>query len=236
MNAEQDHLEEGRLDLVPMIDCIMLLLLFFILTTKFTTDDKALASLLSTPGGQNPTGKPIDPPPSVVITAWPAGIEAATGEMDAARIYRATVGEVGLPQKILLRVGGGDPLLIDATVLAPRVGTPAALAASEAELERIHQHLATALKPSETADKARDKQPPVVLRLFSRLPWKMAAAVYDAVRGFEKANGGVVRDPKDFEHARTVDFAPPLIRNHTANELGRELFEIVHTKEVSRRI
>ncbi len=234
MNAEQDHLEEGRLDLVPMIDCIMLLLLFFILTTKFNKDDMQLASLLSSQG-PSPQRVTIEPPRSVVITAWPAGVEAATSEADAARIYRATVGEVGLPQRILLRVGGGEPLLVDAMVLAPRLGTPAALAASVAELERIHQHLATALKPYESTGQTRDKQPPVVLRLFSRLPWKMAAAVYDAVRGFEKANGGVVREPKDFEHARTVDFAPPLIRNHTANELGRELFEIVHTKAVGRR-
>ncbi len=234
MNADQDHIEEGRLDLVPMIDCIMLLLLFFILTTKFTTDDKALAAILS---NQGPSPKPatIDPPRSVVITAWPAGVEAATGEADAARIYQASVGEHGLPHRILLRVGGGEPLLVDATVLAPRVGTPAALAASAAELERIHRHLADALKPYESTGQARDKQPPVVLRLFSRLPWKMAAAVYDAVRGFEKDHGGVVRLPKDFERARTIDFAPPLIRKHTANELGRELYEIVHTKEVGRR-
>ena len=43
-----EKLEEGKLDLVPMIDCIMLLLLFFILTTKFSAEEKAIASLLPT--------------------------------------------------------------------------------------------------------------------------------------------------------------------------------------------
>ena len=50
-----EKLAQGKLDLVPMIDCIMLLLLFFILTTKFTADEKAIASLLPTDKGQAPT-------------------------------------------------------------------------------------------------------------------------------------------------------------------------------------
>ena len=48
MASSSEDVGEGKLDLVPMIDCIMLLLLFFILTTKFSTEEKTITSLLPT--------------------------------------------------------------------------------------------------------------------------------------------------------------------------------------------
>jgi biopolymer transport protein ExbD len=55
-----DGVDAGRLDLVPMIDCIMLLLIFFVMTTKFSTEEKAISSLLPTDKGQSGPGKAKD--------------------------------------------------------------------------------------------------------------------------------------------------------------------------------
>ena len=48
------------LDMTPMIDCIFLLLIFFMLSTRFGGPDHWLVSRLSTQDGQ---GTPPDPPP-----------------------------------------------------------------------------------------------------------------------------------------------------------------------------
>ncbi len=71
-----DKVGDGKLDLVPMIDCIMLLLLFFILTTKFTPQDLALASLLPTDTGARatPQQRPAPPPQQIMLGIVPAGM------------------------------------------------------------------------------------------------------------------------------------------------------------------
>src|SRR5271154_3438267 len=71
-----DKVGDGKLDLVPMIDCIMLLLLFFILTTKFTPKDLALASLLPTEKGELAQRQtpPTPPPQQIMLCLAPAGM------------------------------------------------------------------------------------------------------------------------------------------------------------------
>ena len=71
-----DSIGEGRLDLVPMIDCIKLLLLFFILTTRFTVMDQAIASLLPPSGQAQPTRvEAANPPRQIMLSLYPEGFQ-----------------------------------------------------------------------------------------------------------------------------------------------------------------
>ncbi len=97
----------------------------------------------------------------------------------------------------------------------------------------IHDYVFAALERRERPGAAASKeQDPVVIRCFSRLPWKFALIAYDAVRDFEKSKSGGMDDgqPSRWEDARTIDFAPPLMRNVSVDELGEELYEIVNQR------
>jgi hypothetical protein len=63
------------------------------------------------------------------------------------------------------------------------------------------------------------------------MPWKYALLAYDAVRDYEGDKVGKYNKTNfDLLEAREVSFAPPRIRNYSTNELGNELFEIVHMR------
>jgi hypothetical protein len=149
---------DGKLDLVPMIDCIMLLLLFFILTSNFKADDLRISALLPTGNGGDPTRTAIDPPQTVRIAVLP-------GEGRVARV----------------RIGGGDEILIDAAVLA-EPGSPAV----EAALNELHDALAKRLDAYERPGSRLD-QAPVEIHCAKRIPWSCALVVYDGVRAYEKS-------------------------------------------------
>ncbi len=113
--------QEGRLDLVPMIDCVMLLLLFFIMTSSFTAAERHIQALLGDGGPVD--GKVVIPPPTVRIAILP-------GTDGVARI----------------RIGGGDELRLDGKALIrPEPGIV------EPELDRIHAAIAARLTAYEQA-------------------------------------------------------------------------------------
>ncbi len=225
-----DQFDEGRLDLVPMIDCIMLLLLFFMMTTKFSTEEKAIASLLPTDkGGGNGTTSPLDAATqSVKIAIYPAGLER--GQDPAA--YQGQVRDRQKKEPVLkkawIRIGGRPPMEINGDLL-----NQDAKKAMQAKVDEIHKYLSEELKAFEIPDRARFKQPDVVINCYSGLSWKFALIAYDAVRAYEATAPGHIEytgRPEDLQVARAVYFAPPRVRNYSATELGDELQEIIHLK------
>ncbi len=228
-----DKVGDGKLDLVPMIDCIMLLLLFFILTTKFTPEDLALASLLPTgkgPSNQRPA-HPAPPPQQIMLCILPEGM--APGLQPAQYLVQLHAVEKRLPAGGLLdaaalRLGGDEPLAISGASLRDRESHELTQL-----MAAIHDYVFAALERRERPGAAsRKEQDPVVIRCFSRLPWKFALIAYDAVRDFEKSKSGVMDagDPSHWDDARSIDFAPPLIRDISANALGDELYEIANQR------
>jgi hypothetical protein len=227
------YLEEGRLDLVPMIDCIMLLLLFFILTTKFSTEEKTIASLLPTDKGNASTPRKdrIEPPQMVNILVYPAGMERGLQPSGYKKQYEALVTpEHPIIPAAALRIGGNAPIELrnDMFIKGPKL---------EANIKQVHAYIFDALKANEEPGKAaRKDQREVVIHCFSGLSWRYALLAYDAVRAYEAEQDGTMKgshlykDPLALNNARSVSFAPPRIRNYTANELGNELFEIIHMK------
>jgi biopolymer transport protein ExbD len=222
--------EEGKLDLVPLIDTVMLLLMFFIMTSKFTTEEKAISSLLPTDKGQmasTPT-KPVEEPKQVNILIFPAGMEPGlqpSGYRDQLQRMRATSGE-NIDQATI-RIGG-DRQIIDGNVLSRHQNTDRL----KDEINKIHSQIGAALEKYENGEGERNKQVPVIIHCFSGMSWRFALVAYDAVRYYE-ANKTTVKytgKPEEMNLFREVTFAPPRIRNYSANELGNELFEIVHMK------
>jgi len=218
------------LDMTPMIDCIFLLLIFFILTSKFTPDEKAIASLMPTDKGQAAAASvsPI-PKEQVNIKIFPAGM--TKGHQPSA--YRDKLTEIraalqpGRPiQEVWLQVGGEDPLVIDGSKFAQAGGD-----AVKAEVNKIHQHIHAALDSRKGSDGASRKDAqPVVIHCFSALSWKFALLAYDAVREYERVTSGgkAMQKAAELLEAREVMFAPPRVRNYTPNEVGNELHEIIH--------
>ena len=147
--------DTGRLDLVPMIDCIMLLLMFFIMTSSFRSEEQRISALLSTKGGPGP-GIAIAQPQLVRVVALP-------GKGGSARV----------------RIGGGDEVTLDGATLA-LPGGPVV----EAAITAFHAAMAARLTPYEQPG-ARSAQPPVEIHCATRLPWRDALAIYDAVRAYE---------------------------------------------------
>ena len=145
-----DKIAEGKLDLVPMIDCIMLLLLFFILTTKFVAEEKAIASLLPTDKGQapSPATAPVDPPKTINICIYPEGmVKGLSKPSEYQKKYddlKKIVGEV-LPTA-LLRMGGDEPRLIDGNSFS-RKGH----AGLKSNMDMVHAYIANALTQRENA-------------------------------------------------------------------------------------
>ena len=224
-----EKIAEGKLDLVPMIDCIMLLLLFFILTTKFTAEEKAIASLLPTDKGQAPTPstKPVDPPKMVNVCIYPDGFVKGLKESEYQTKYeglKKIVGEV-LPVAYL-RMGGDDPVALDGNSFS-RKNHPDLKRNMETVSSYIHAALARRENPSVAGRKEQDA---VVIHCFSGMSWKFALVAYDAVRDYEGAKMGskMASDPTQWDNAREVQFAPPRIRNYSAKEQGSELYEIIN--------
>jgi biopolymer transport protein ExbD len=228
-----DRVSDGKLDLVPMIDCIMLLLLFFILTTRFTAPDLALASLLPTDKGPRSQSQrqPTPPPQQIVLGIVPAAMSPGLQSMQYLAQLHALEQRLpagGLLDAAELRLGGDEPLAISGTALRDRDAHE--LTALMAD---IHDYVFAALERRERPGAAsRREQDPVVIRCFSRLPWKFALIAYDAVRDFEASKSGVmdIGDPGNWDAARSIDFAPPLIRDISPHALGDELYEIVNQR------
>ncbi len=224
-----EAMAKGKIDLVPMIDCVMLLLLFFILTTKFTADEKAIASLLPTDKGQAPTPqtKPVEPPKMINICIYPEGLVKGFQPSEYQAKYEAlkkTVGDV-LPTA-WMRIGGGDAIALDGNSFS-RKNHPDL----KKNIEGVHSLVQQRLAERENASVAtRKEQDPVVIHCFSGLSWKFALVAYDAVRNYEGQRMGskMASDPTQWDNAREVSFAPPRIRNYSAKELGNELYEIVN--------
>lgn len=191
---------DGRLDLVPMIDCVMLLLLFFILTSSFRTEDMRIAALLPTDAGTGPTHGPVIAPPQTVRIA------VLPGEGRMARV----------------RIGGGDEILIDAARLAEPSGP-----AVEAAVSALHEALARRLAAYEQAG-TRHEQPPVEIHCASRLPWSCALVVYDAVRAYELGRLPAAELP--LEQQRSVAFAAPVIRHSSGDNPYDELQRLEHLR------
>ncbi len=224
MHDATDKINEGKLDLVPMIDCVMLLLLFFILTTKFTAEEKQIAALLPSQGqAQMKQEIVVEPPKEVRLTIIPAGFEFGLEPSMYQRRWDANK-----PTTALLRIGGADPIRIDARLLSKTDDQ-----AMRAHLESIHHYVATALGGYENTG-ARNDQSPISIHCFSGLSWSYALCAYDAVRAYENLKS----PPRPVDHtsslldesARTVTFAPPRVRNYNQHELGDELWELIHQK------
>ena len=228
-NTDSDHL-----DLVPMIDCIMLLLLFFMMTTKFSSADKSIAALLPTDQGPGPTSTPLDPPAKISVSLYPAGLAPGYQPTE----YAQQVAKLHRPGQVIpdacLRVGNGEPLLIPGAVLTRKGSAQSAteIAATTALIERIHAHIASELNRFEKPGQPRNKQNDILITCFSGLSWKFALIAYDGVRDYEGVISKVVAsgDPAQLENARAVTFVPPRIRDYSPNELGDELFEIVQQR------
>ncbi len=220
--------DEGRLDLVPMIDCIMLLLLFFMMTTKFSSEEKAINSLLPTDKGNGSTStEKKDPPQTVNIRIVPEGMRKGyqpgeyLGQLDKIRAPGQVIGNAWII------VGGAEPLLVTGNVLRAKKSSE-----MEKQVEEIHRYIETALEKYEANGKPRKEQNDIVIHCFSGMSWKYALLAYDAVRAYEGKVGQIkwTGDPAELLAARAVNFAPPRIRNYAADELGQELFEIVNMK------
>ena len=191
MSHANTHDETGKLDLVPMIDCVMLLLLFFILTSSFTSEEQRIAALLSTEGGPGP-GKSIEQPQIVRVVVLP-------GEGRSARV----------------RIGGGEEMVLDGNALAQPGG-----AAVEAAIDAFHATLAARLEVYEKGG-ARTDQTPVEIHCATRLPWRHAIAVYDAVRAYEQTR---LPDPSvALSDQRSVAFGAPTVRRTATDNESDEL-------------
>ncbi|MBA3699416.1 MAG: biopolymer transporter ExbD [Planctomycetes bacterium] len=227
MHDPAEAAADGKIDLVPMIDCVMLLLLFFILTTKFTADEKQLAALLPTNQGQGIPSEtpPVIPPKDINLVVTPTGISRGLKEVD----YQHTWNEIArlrgrTPPAAALRIGGSDPLLLDGSMLS----SPDK-AAVQRQVDAIHAYVAQELAAREEAGD-RTVQSPVHIHCFSGLSWGYALVIYDAVRAYEAQYQPTTNRTTSVlaDGQRTVSFAPPRLRNHTVNGSGRELWELTN--------
>lgn len=227
-----DGLAEGKLDLVPMIDCVMLLLLFFILTTKFASEEKAIANLLPTNKGQmaSTPSKPVEPPQMVNICVYPA--------WEPGKPMQAGFAPSGYAEQLGQIQPGYNKAIPFATMrVADQWEVVAAKDISDIKGEVTKKTVALIhdmiFRKLETFEKpgARKDQNPVTINCFSGLSWRFALVAYDAVRAYEATKGvKYTGKPEELLEMREVNFAPPRIRNYTANELGNELYEIVQMK------
>lgn len=221
---------EGKLDLVPLIDTVMLLLLFFIMTSKFTTEEKAISSLLPTDKGQlsNPQTKTVEEPKQVNVCIYPAGMQKG----DQPSGYRDQLLKLRQPGQNIdfaeFRIGGDYLRDVDGKILSR---SRDAKQLNEA-LGGVHTFVMDALGKYETGTGERKDQVPVIIHCFSGMSWRFALIAYDAVRAYEatKATFKFSGNPDELARMREVTFAPPRIRNYSANELGNELYEIIHMK------
>lgn len=222
------------MDMTPMIDCIFLLLIFFILTTKFTPDEKAIASLMPTDKGQAQASSPSPVPKEQVnIKIYPR-TPGATNQFikgyqpsDYRNFLAPILEERGgrAINDILVQVGGDPAVPVDGKYLSLKGGPEL-----ESNLNAFQGSILKGLETRENGAGVRKDAPPIIIHCYSRLPWKFALLAYDSVREFEskQAGAGVITKNEDLLNAREVTFAPPRIRNYSANEDGNELFEIIN--------
>ena len=189
-NAANTNEEPGKLDLVPMIDCVMLLLFFFILTSSFRSEEQRISALLSTQGGGIRMG--VEQPKVVRVVVVP-------GEGRSARV----------------RVGGGEEFALDGVALTQR-GGPGLEAAITAFHAAIADHLVVYEQPGTRCD-----QPAVEIHCATRLPWRDALTVYDAVRGYEA--GKLPYAELALAEQRQVSFGAPLVRRSPGDDPTVEL-------------
>ncbi|MFM2090528.1 MAG: Biopolymer transport protein ExbD/TolR [Planctomycetota bacterium] len=227
--TDTEQVGEGRLDLVPMIDCIMLLLLFFMMTVRFTAEDKVIAQLLPVDQGPSARSAPVqDPPRPVVVRIVPAGIERGGQPSDYGRALAAIRARDGaVIQRAVIRVGNRpETVELDVSELVRPAGEPLS-----ASLEKVHTLVAAALADYDRAGLPRDRQEPVSIQCFSGLSWQFPAVAYDAVRAYEATRAGRgITARTDLDHARSISWSQPRLRDFTLEEAGNELFEIVHAR------
>jgi biopolymer transport protein ExbD len=231
------EINEERVNMVPLIDTMFFLIMFFMIVSKFTPDEKAISSILPTDKGQMATTpSKVAPVEQINICIYPKGIEKGNQPSQ----YRTqlqqmleTNGQYFINESVM-RVGGSAAILVNGQVLTKeREGSNV----NREKLVRdqvlqVHEYIKTELASREQAGKPRKEQLPVVISCYSGLPWKYAMLAYDAVRAYEAgvAGGKINRTNFDLQEAREVSFAPPRVRNYSLNELGNELFEIVHLR------
>jgi biopolymer transport protein ExbD len=222
MHDANDKFNNGKLDLVPMIDCVMLLLLFFILTTKFTDKEKQIAALLPSHGQSAIIEKVVvEPPQDINLIIIPNGLSIG---LDPSLYQRSW--EQNTPSTAQLRIGGAEPITIDAKLLNTKDDPRMTV-----HMDKIHAFIATSLGGYEKIGD-RQAQSPITIHCFSGLPWSYALCVYDAVRAFEQSKSPPHNPTSSLidQAARNVTFAPPCIRNYSKNELGNELWELINKK------
>ena len=165
MARDLDGVDDGKLDLVPMIDCVMLLLLFFILTTRFTPDELQVSALLPTnTGNKSKQQHDVVKPPQVihlVVTPidMPRGLQPSEYERRWQERHE---------KRAVIRVGGAESLELDY-----HLTHAANVAGDEQQLNNLHQYVAEGLSAYEL-EGSRDIQPPIVIHCFSGLPWRHA--------------------------------------------------------------
>jgi hypothetical protein len=224
MATDNDPLDDGRLDLVPMIDCIMLLLLFFMMTSKFVPEDLVIGSVLPTDHG-GPVRTTVAPKPAIKVVVYPADLP--TESTAAGYSTYLTRMRAGGARDAMVRIGGREPLRIPGAVLNGPIDS-----AMPAQVEQIHTYLASELGKYETAGQARNEQNDIVIHCFSGLSWKFALVTYDAVRAYEASKVPPLPPGQaaDLTQARAVTFAPPRVRDADPQTLSTELNDLVHLR------
>lgn len=226
-----DKLSEGKLDLVPMIDCIMLLLLFFILTTKFSALDLAVASLLPTDkGGRiDPHSTPVPLPTQIDIRVYPDGMSQGYQPSEYRIQLQDLIHRSGIyiPNADMC-IGGDDPMTIPGAPLNADKS-----ARQDQVVTAIHAYIFSSLSRREKPGAgSRTEQDPVVIHCFSGLSWKFALVVYDAVRAYEQQKGGsrLSTNATEVVPVREITFAPHPLPTSSGQDAGGELYEIINMK------
>jgi hypothetical protein len=216
---------EDRVNMVPLIDCMFFLILFFMIVTKFTPDEKAIASLLPSQGqGGTPITDIVVPPQQVFIAVHPDGLARGLQPSDYERQVDGQWRSGVFGKHATLRIGGSDGVVIAGDALSDPKATAELMSS---DVEAIHHYVFRELAARESEAAKRDEQPQVVIACYSGLPFKDALVVYDAVRAYEASKDASIDANQDLALARQVSFAPPRVRN-TNHELRDELYEIVN--------
>ena len=226
MQDPTDAQSDGKLDLVPMIDCVMLLLLFFIITTRFVSEEKQISALLPA-HGQAVQEKQIiiDLQPEIHLVVSPADLPIGLDEHGYQRAWENIQRLRGTSAlNAQLRIGGSDPVTMEGRLMQ---GSDHALA--QALIDGIHAHVERELIAREQPG-GRKEQAPVNIHCFSGLSWGYALVAYDAVRAYEGKHQPLASTSSSVmdDQQRTVTFSPPRIRDNNDRELGQELWELKH--------
>ena len=224
------EMQEDTVDMIPLIDCMFFLILFFMLVTKFTPDEKAITSLLPTDKGQASAASSAPTPKEQVnIAIYPAGMQKGFQPSEYRTQLDAMIASGAFDQSVYVRVGGTDPIEVKGKPLATKeISTPA----MKEEIGKMHSYIMGELEKREQAGAPRKDQFPVIVHCYSGHAWKYSLVAYDAVRAYESKMGGgkINMSNTDLLEAREVTFAPPRVRNYNSNEVGNELYEIIHLR------